>query len=184
MWDRRLAILAEWEKAYLHADALAVAPYFGGDLTSDENVSKLRGLDPGAVVQRCAEDVEQLRPVMRSVRAVATRLGLPLIGYEGGQHLVTSDDHHGNEPLQRLLHEANRSPAMGRLYGKYLDLWREEGGELMMLYMLVGPYSKFGRWGLVERMWDPPEAAPKYQAAVEFLGRQRPWWGATPGGKP
>jgi hypothetical protein len=181
MWDRRLAILAEWEKAYLQADVLAVAPYFGEDLTSDENVSRLRGLDPGAVVERCAGEVEKLRPAMRSVRALAKRLGLPLVAYEGGQHLVTTDDHYGNEPLQRLLHEANRSPAMGRVYGKYLDMWREEGGELMMLYMLVGSYSKYGRWGLVERMWDPLEASPKYQAAVEFMARQRPWWSPAPG---
>ena len=112
---------------------------------------------------------------------VADRLGLPLVAYEGGQHVATSGALHGDKALQKLLDEANRDPAMGRAYSRYYDMWREEGGQLLVVYKLVEQSTRWGRWGLLETMWQPPETAPKYQATLEFLSRQKPWWGAPAG---
>jgi hypothetical protein len=178
--ERRIRILAEWEGAYRHADAIAIAPYFCDELASDENVPKIRHLDAADVAAQCVADVERVRERVRKARAQAARLGLPLIGYEGGQHLVTSPAYHQDAALQRLLDEANRHPNMGRAYARYLDMWREEGGGLLMLYKLVYAPAKWGRWGLLETMWQPFEAAPKYRAAVEFIERWNPRAGMNP----
>lgn len=173
-WDVRLRILAEWEDAYRHADALAVAPYLCWDLASDENARELKTLTPAQIAARCTADVERLRTVVRGARAVATNLGLPLIAYEGGQHLATGGALHQDTVLQNLLDEANRAPEMGRAYDRYLEMWREEGGELLVLYKLVDVPTQWGRWGLLETLGGPK--TPKYRSTVEFLQRRRPWW--------
>jgi hypothetical protein len=180
-WDLRLRILLEWEEAWRQADAVAIAPYFCDELAGDRQLPGIRGLDAAAVAGRCLADVERVRPRVRSARALAARLGLPLLAYEGGQHLATGGAHHPDAALQGLLDAANRHPDMGRAYARYLDMWREEGGQLMVLYKLVESYSRWGRWGLLENMWQPVEAAPKYRTAVEFLRSQRPWWGGAAG---
>ncbi len=172
MWDVRLRIPLEWEDAYRETDAVAVAPYFCGRLSSDEHVEATRRLAPSELARRCGEELGTTRDEIRHVRALATSLGLPLIAYEGGQHLATSDRHGGDAALQRLLDDANRDPEMGRTYARYLDLWREEGGGPMVLYQLAGRPSQWGRWGLVEDMWQPLDRAPKYRVAAERAGRR------------
>lgn len=183
-WDARLRIVAEWEDAYRHADALAVAPYFCDELAGEKNVPRIRQLDAGAVAEQCAADVERIRKNVRIDRALARSFGLPLIAYEGGQHLVTSGAFHQDAPLQRLLDDANRHPAMGDAYRRYLDMWREEGGELMVMFELVGGFGKWGRWGLMEQLLQPVDAAPKYRAVTDFLRANPPWWQGESGSGP
>jgi hypothetical protein len=165
---RRLRVLAEWEDAYRHADALAIAPYFCDELAGDGQLAQLRGLDAAAVASRCVVDVERVRERVRQARALATQLGLPLIAYEGGQHLVTSLAFRDDDALQALLDEANRVPEMEEAYRRFLDMWNAEGGGLLALYRLVEAPRRFGRWGLLEGMWQPPDAAPKYRAVLKF----------------
>ena len=167
-WDARLQLLAEWEDAGRSADVLAIAPYFCDDL---EQVAGGRATTPRALAERCAADVERIRERVRRSRAVAERFKLPLVGYEGGQHLVTGGALHADAALQRVLDGANRDPAMGIAYRRFLEMWREEKGGVLLLYTLIGEPSKWGRWGLVERLGPPPEDSPKYRAALEFLDR-------------
>jgi hypothetical protein len=183
-WETRLRILAEWEDAYKQADALAIAPYFCDELASDKGAGELRDLDPGSVAALCVADVARIRDRVRKARVLADRLGLPLVAYEGGQHLATSGALHGDKALQKLLDDANRHPDMGRAYARYYDMWREEGGQLLAVYKLVEQSTRWGRWGLLESMWQPEDAAPKHRATLEFLARQKPWWGAPAGKSP
>ena len=175
MYPERLKFLIEWEKAYAHADVLAVAPYMCGD--AGDAAGKVRRLDPGEIAAMCVADVARVRKDLKVIRGLADRYGLALVGYEGGQHLVTGGAQHENAALQRALDEANRHPVMGRAYDQYLEAWREEGGQLLVLYELIFEPSKWGRWGLLERLDQPLERAPKYQAALGFLRRRAPWWG-------
>jgi hypothetical protein len=175
-WDLRLQILADYQKAYEHADALAIAPYFCGDLAGDEKVGQLRPLSAQQIAERCEADIEANRERMRGIKQLANRYGLRLIGYEGGQHLVTSGTHHADEALQRKLNDVQRTAVMGRAYQRYLQAWRDDGGEIMVLYKLVEGCSKWGRWGLIENMWQDMRAAPKYAATMAFMQRQARWW--------
>lgn len=181
-WALRLRILAEWEQAYRQADALAIAPYFCDEMAGDKNVAQIRSLDAAALASRCDADVERIRERVRLVRALANRLGLPMIAYEGGQHLASGGSQHQDTALQTLLQETNRHPNMDRAYAHYLNMWREEGGQLMVMYKAVEQSSKWGSWGMLEDLWQPFEAAPKYKTTLEFLRTHQPWWG-QPSGK-
>jgi hypothetical protein len=172
----RLQILLEQDDAYQHADAVAIAPYFGYDLTDDKNLPRLKGASTAALAGRVADSLANTKQQLRELKALAARYQLPLIAYEGGQHLATGGAYHADRALQQLLDDVNRAPAMGEAYRKYLELWRDEGGQLMVLYKLVEGYSQWGRWGLLEDMWQPLSRAPKYEASVSFMKRQPRWW--------
>jgi hypothetical protein len=186
-WDLRLQILLDYNKAYQHADAIAIAPYFCGELAGDETVGQIRPLSAQQIAQKCDEDIENQRDRLKGIKKLADGYKLPLIGYEGGQHLVTGGAHHEDEKLQNKLDEVQRLPSMGKSYEHYLSMWRDEGGEIMVLYKLVESSSKWGRWGLLENMWQPVAAAPKWMATMSWMQRTPRWWkdpapaGATPG---
>ena len=175
-WDLRLTILLDWEKAYEHADAMAIAPYFGHEIIEDSNVPRLHAASSAEVIQTMIMDLDKQRTLIRDLKKIATDRGLRMIGYEGGQHLATGGQFHDDRIVQNLLDDVNRLPAMGEAYTKYLDLWRDQGGEIMVLYKLVDEYSKWGRWGLLEDMWQPSGSAPKYMASISFMQRQKRWW--------
>jgi hypothetical protein len=179
-WDLRLQILLDYNKAYQHADAIAIAPYFCAELAGEETVGQLRPLSAQQIAERCDQDIERVRDRMKGIKKLADHYKLPLIGYEGGQHLVTGGGDHEDTKLQNKLDEAQRVPLMGKAYDHYLSMWRDEGGEIMVLYKLVESCSKWGRWGLLENMWQPPAAAPKYMTTLSFLQRQPRWWKDEP----
>jgi hypothetical protein len=183
-WDLRLQILLDYNKAYEHTDAIAIAPYFCAELAGDETVGQLRPLSAQQIAQKCDEDIERVRERMKGIKKLADHYKLPLIGYEGGQHLVTGGGVHEDEALQRKLDQAQLTPTMGKAYDHYLSMWRDEGGEIMVLYKLVESSSKWGRWGLLENMWQPTAAAPKYMATMAFMQRQPRWWKDAPAPAP
>lgn len=172
----RLQILLEHNDAYKHADVVAIAPYFGYELTEDKNLPSLQGESAEQVVERAEESLSNTKKQLREIKALADKYKLPLIAYEGGQHLATGGAYHADKRLQQLLDDVNRSPQMAKAYRKYLELWRDEGGQLMVLYKLVEGYSQWGRWGLLEDMWQPVQRAPKYMATIAFMKDQPRWW--------
>jgi hypothetical protein len=175
-WDLRLQILCDYEQAFQHADALAIAPYFCGELAGDETVGQIRALSSEQIAQRCDADIEHNRARLKGIKELANRYKLRLIGYEGGQHLVTGGAQHADEALQRKLNDVQRTATMGKSYTHYLNAWRDDGGEIMVLYKLVEGFSKWGRWGLLENMWQDPSQAPKYSATLSFMQHQPRWW--------
>lgn len=175
-WTLRLQILLDADRAYKDTDAIAVAPYFCDEMASEQNAAALRKLDGGAIAERCTGDLERIRGRLREIMALARKYRLPVIGYEGGQHLATSGALHEDTILQQRLTDANRHPGMGLAYTKYLDMWRDEGGQLMLLYSLCEEPSIWGRWGLLESLELAGAHAPKYSAAIDFMGRQSRWW--------
>lgn len=108
-------------------------------------------------------------------RKVSSDTGLPLVGYEGGQHITANA-----KPLQenkqvQAFHKAiNRHPRMGEVYKKYLDTWKEQGGQLFMHYTDVYTPSKWGSWGALEHTGQT--TAPKWQALKEFSLSNECWW--------
>jgi hypothetical protein len=58
---------------------------------------------------------------------------------------------------------------MGKLYTRYLDTWRAEGGGLMVLFALTYAPTKFGAWGLLESTGQTRAQAPKYDAALRWI---------------
>lgn len=165
----------DWQNAYQHADALAIAPYFGGRQGAPENVASTLRMTVDQVLDVALASIRDNNPngvrwQMTQNRANAISRGLDLIAYEGGQHLVGFNGAENNEQLAALFIAANRHPRMRQLYLEYLNQWRMIGGGLFNHWNEVSGYSRFGSWGALEYQNQDPTTAPKYQALMEFIG--------------
>jgi hypothetical protein len=161
--------VAMFEDAYKHADVIAIAPYFGHGLGSPKTIDEVKKMTVARVLDRCRADMEKNRENTRKAAEMAKRLGLGLIAYEAGQHLVGIQGAENDEALTKLLHAANRDPGMGDLYRDYIRGWSADGGGLMAIFSSVTRPSKWGSWGILEYEGQDPADAPKYRAVVEAL---------------
>ena len=158
-------------------DAIAVGAYFGvraeregldRSTDADELLAAARGNLRELVLQRISEHAEL-------ARRLSERLGrhVPLLSYEGGQHLVA----------RRTLGQADHSLAldprvvsrvqgMDGMYDAYRELMlgaRERGLELFLAYDFVGGRTPADTFGHLEYLKQPARDAPKYRALVEPL---------------
>ncbi len=99
---------------------------------------------------------------------MANKYALKLLCYEAGQHLVGVAGGENNEALTRLFQAANRHPRMGAIYTKYLDAWRDLGGDLMCIFSSTSRWSKWGSWGLTEYLDETEGDQPKLKAVTEW----------------
>ena len=109
---------------------------------------------------------------IKTQKAVADKYRLKLVCYEAGQHLVGVGGGENNGELTKLLIAANRHARMGEIYGKYLDAWRDLGGDLMCIFSSVAASSKWGSWGLLEGANE--SSAPKFNAVMEWKQTNMP----------
>ena len=139
-------------------DAVSCAWYFGLPKgfagTVDHTVSD--------VLDACQADIDgRLATILASHKAVADQYGVPLVLYEGGQHLsVAATSAIADEVLA-----AQRHPRMGDLYRLALAKCRAAGATLALAYSDVGPWTPAGSWGAREHQTDFD--APKWRALVE-----------------
>lgn len=154
-------------------DAYAVAPYVGNDSNGgfggaalSWNLTQLFSELNGNALNLVISD-------MQAMQTLLSANNVPMIGYEGGQHLV---DWGGNSILTNLYISANRDARMGTLYGTFLDRWRAAGGREMALYHGAGLYSQYGSWGLKENVTQPDAQSPKLQSVVNWMARNPKWW--------
>ena len=166
----------DFEDAFKHADALAIAPYFGNSLGDPSRQDETAKMTVEQVLDACADMIEKGNQTIARQAKIAADRGLALVAYEAGQHLVGHGGAENNKPLEDLFHAANRHPRMKQLYLDYLAGWRANGGRLLAVFSSVGNYSKWGSWGIMEYHGQPIEEAPKYQAVIEFLHDNPRWW--------
>ncbi len=159
----------DWKDAAKSADAIAIAPYFGGSLGDPKTADEVAALSVDQVLDRCAESIESNKKHLAKYAEEAKKRNLKLMAYEAGQHLAGHGGAENNEKLTKLFHEANRHPRMKELYLQDMKNWAEAGGSTYCLFSSVGRYSKWGAWGLKEYDDDPDEKAPKLQAVREVL---------------
>lgn len=165
----------QFQEAWKHFDALAVAPYFS------MNVSPKGGRDTPGAEEAARWSLDHLLDFvrtnslpeaadwMRKQKAVADRFKVRLIAYEAGQHLVGVGGAENNDALTALLQAANRHPRMKEFYTSYLDDWKAAGGDLCCLFSSIGGYSKWGSWGLLE--FADQTGSPKFDAVLEWNRR-------------
>ena len=169
---RTAAVVLDWKDAWKHADALAIAPYFGRRWGSPKTIDRVATMTPDDLIARLREDVATSSGHVSAHVAEAEKRGLGLVAYEGGQHLVGHGGAENDERLTRLFVAANRHPGMRELYGEHLRNWAAAGGGLFCLFSSMSAYGTGGCWGLLEHGSQDPERAPKHQAIQELLGRQ------------
>ena len=171
-------------------DALAIAPYFGGHAgeavhantvvswtqTSDGGLATLfTELATGAVLTTNGGALPQVYAHIAHYVQVAATHNLPLITYEGGQHLVGMEEAQQMNPaLTQLFTTANRDARMGELYTQYLTQWQALGGQLFMHHTNTRRYTQSGSFGALE--YADQATSPKYTALTQFIQQHPCWW--------
>jgi hypothetical protein len=160
-----------------HVDALAVAPYFGGEYLSPEEASKWEN----ASVDEWFADIRK-RSMPKQFEAIkkhseiAKQYKLDLIAYEGGESFAGIAGTENNEKLNRLADTVGRDPRMKQVYVEYLEGWRKNGGNLFVHFTDCVTPSKHGRWGSMEYLEQPRKEAPKYDGLMTFIEKTQRWW--------
>ncbi|MFT4758310.1 MAG: hypothetical protein ACI9LN_000269 [Saprospiraceae bacterium] len=158
-------------------DAITPTFYFGLGAGGDEVLDVL-GTD--ATVEDVAfyarQSMEATKVWLQSQKnELADPLGVPMIFYEGGQHITPSP--FGVEPTyaQALL-DIQRDTSMYNMYNEWFDFLRtlqvgEEPLKLMHFSFVAGLSARYGSWGMLETMnQDTTEIpAPKYSALLENI---------------
>jgi hypothetical protein len=103
----------------------------------------------------------------------ATSRGLPVVAYEGGQHLVMAWDDNDQQFLN-LITNANRDARMGTAYSRLLTEWQAMGGQAFTVYNHVYKPGRYGFWGLKETQSD--NANPKWKAVLPYRDTKNCWW--------
>lgn len=147
------------------ADAFAIAPYIGSGLGKASTASTVAAYSVTQVLDLVRADIATVRAHVKQNREYAAAKGLPLIAYEGGQHLAGVGAAVDNTTLVNLFTAANRDPRMNQLHKDYLKMWKEEGGGLFVAFNFIYVPQKWGNWGALE--WMDQQEAPKYQAYVD-----------------
>lgn len=158
-------------------DAISPTWYFGlnedGDAELDAMGGSATAADIAARVRvHLPTSVQYLRDQKEQV---ADPLGVPLIFYEGGQH-VTPYPFGVPSSYDNALLALQRDPLMYDLYNDWMDSLRQlqTGDEPLkvMHFGFVAPRSaQFGSWGMLETMTQDTNAvyAPKYSALLNNL---------------
>lgn len=160
-------------------DAFSPAAYFG---FSDEGVAALESLGTDATAEAVLQWARE-GMLSRSVpwakdqyESIAQELGIPMLYYEGGQHL-TPQPFGSEQPYNAALVSAQSHPGMYDLYQEWYDSLRtlSTGTDpaLLMNFSFIGPTSgQYGSWGLLTSQFyqhAPYEDAPKYRAVLDNI---------------
>ncbi|MDF1838242.1 MAG: hypothetical protein P1V35_10260 [Planctomycetota bacterium] len=154
-----------------HADALAIAPYFGTNYGPNQippatlqypNVNDILTVDAPVRIQEAI--------LMASAqKAIADQQGMDLICYEGGQHYVAIQGAENDGSLVQVLHDANRDVRMYDLYRTYLDGLKAASVSNFASFSHCGSWSKWGSWGTLESIDQSVALAHKFRALLDWL---------------
>ncbi len=196
-WGLDMRLRYNWSDTELsHEDAgvdvVSVAPYFGNSISNSANLDILEdwadhadtyGLDNlfdeiinGGRLPFSDAAVSPLQAMydsMHAQRLIAERAGLPLVAYEGGQHLVVfrSADRARDIKIEELFFAANRDPRMGEIYTQIFDEWFGMGSGLFANFSHISHWSSSGSWGNIEYLGQPIEETPKHAAVLAMIAR-------------
>lgn len=177
--------------------AVAIAPYFGGSAPAVWTSQADGGLSSLFAAMNSQNDpsvptggyLGQALGWVSAYGSALTPYKLPLIAYEAGESFVAFP--HGvnpdgsNNALTNLYIAANRDARMQSTYQTYLQGWKSNGGELIMHYNDISPYSQYGEWGALESIMQSVtplgSAPPKWQALQGFLSNAPCWWAGCAG---
>lgn len=181
--NRMLNYEIDGQRAARHADAFAIAPYFGTaahTIDSPTSASLFGWLDTDVNDPAWPDESDTVftQMIRNYEMFIVPNPDLRLIAYEGGQHILplsetAPDVWEYDEDKDELFYSAQLDPQMGALYSDYLTHWRDAGGELFMLFSSVGNWGRYGYWGLVP---DLDSISPKYEAVLDWIIDNPVWW--------
>lgn len=163
-------------------DAYAITAYFGVDGDMDQTAQDILGwLDQGEdhataqLAQALRENaVDTLVNRFFPYHAdVARALGLELIVYEGGTHVVGFGDWTENERLTAFYTNFNYSQDIADIYQLVLDGWHAAGGTLFNAFVDVNNPTRWGSWGHLRHLDD---SNPRWDVLMDYNGNAPVTW--------
>lgn len=106
-------------------------------------------------------------------KAVADQFGLPVVAYEGGEHLngvameKEIDGAEWDEFLPAIF-EIVRDPKFVDVTRYALNWWVDNGFKTMSMFSYCDGWSKYGSWGHLEYQDQPIDEATKYRAFIAW----------------
>jgi len=159
-------------------DAVAPTFYFG---LGEDGDAALDALGASATVADVAywarrNITEEATPYLREIKeTIADSLGIPMLFYEGGQHL-TGQPFGQVQPYDQALLDIQRDTSLYNIYNEWFDTLRtmQVGSEALQLQhfsLVTGRSGQYGSWGMLETMHQDTSLipAPKFRAVAEVL---------------
>jgi hypothetical protein len=178
-WDTRpdiSGIILAYNDTYKNVDALAIAPYIGGNLRGFRAAKTVDDIFHLLTDKKSYRSLPRIIEEIKKQAAVAKDFGVSLIAYEGGQGLV---DWAAKDYLQHpnpLFFASNRDDRMADLYAKLYKEWRDLGADLFVAFSAPRSCNWSGCWGLKEHIRQKTEDAPKLMASLKFGKDNQVWW--------
>ncbi|MDB4972433.1 MAG: Cellulose-binding domain protein [Myxococcaceae bacterium] len=169
--------LLSFEDTKDHVDALAVAPYFGGEYTDSKEVSKWENATVTQIIDDLrARSLPTAFKYTKTHAEIAAKYKLELVAYEGGESFAGFGGAENNEKLNKLFDAVGRDPRIKQIYLEYLEGWKRNGGKLFVHFTDVFTPGKWGRWGALEYLDQPRAQAPKFDGIMTFIENNPRWW--------
>ena len=158
------------------AEALAITTYFGADTQSEIYGSHDFGAHPGAWPEKLydmtkravRQNLHGTAGAWRSNAEVAGAAGIPLVCYEGGQHMLPLGFGDWENPahvdFMNYMYDFQRNRRMGELYREQYALWCAMGGRSGSQFVDGGGWSFWGYWGAKENVLETRADSPKWDA--------------------
>jgi len=150
------------------ADVFAITTYFANAIQG--KLAPLgyddKGDAPLDVFRQAALLVQEniVKDIYPRWQATAKAIPVPVVAYEGGQHILTIGYKNNHPGLLPFVNNLNRHPLMGDLYRTHWHLWKSLGCGTPSLFLDIGPWSFFGAWGAKESIFDTDETHSKWKA--------------------
>ncbi|MBN1783309.1 T9SS type A sorting domain-containing protein [bacterium] len=161
-------------------DAFSPAAYFGLSDEADaalDNLGTSASVDDVAAWTRKCRNEEAMVYLRTQKQEISDRLNIPMMYYEGGQHITPIP--FGEEPsYAQALVDIQRDTAMYNLYVEWFDfletLTKQEQQSLFVNFSFIAERSaRYGSWGILEYIDQDTSViyAPKYSAILNRISR-------------
>lgn len=149
------------------ANAFAIAPYIGGwAADAIGNAGLINSITVPEIIDSLYKSIRvyETGPDVRGQVNAVSAFGIPLICYEGGQHLV-SNQFQNNITLTNKLIATNADPLMENVMCEYFDsVYTINPGNLFVYYSSINYPSQYGSWGMKASLYHTDAQSPKYRA--------------------
>ena len=178
-WDTRpdiSGLILAYADTYKSVDALAIAPYIGGNLRGFRASKTVDDIFKLLNDEKSYRSLPKIMHELRKHADLAKEFGVSLIAYEGGQGLV---DWAAKDYLQHpnpLFFAANRDPRMADLYRDLYQQWKGLGADLFVAFRAPSSCNASGCWGLKEHIRKDIDESPKLKASLDFISENKKWW--------
>ena len=161
-------------------EVLAVTNYFGygtqGDIFDAHDFGSTPGVWPASLFAKSKEIVRRnlysTISAWSGSAASAHAAGVPLVSYEGGQHMLAMGYGDWNNPVHvdfmRYMYAFQRSPEIEELYLEHYALWNAMGGRTVSLFVDTSGMSFWGYWGAKEFVTQTRANCAKWDAFVAW----------------